>query len=336
MISSGTVYPHREKPPEFYGPTVDELKALCWEVRCPPKIQHFLWQILSGCIAVLKNLKARGIQGDICCARCGKPEESINHVFFKCPPARQVWALSKIPSSPNLFPTGSVFGNMDHLFWRVNPKMDDHHFAWILWYIWKGRNNKVFSNLDVDPRETLRLAELESTLWAEAHVKKNQKPEVQVQTRTPLVTLGSWCFIDGSWKDKDIFSGQSWYSTLPGFNGLLGVRNVRACLSPLHSEIEALIWAMQSMRNLRQFQVTFATDCSQLVKKVSEPEEWPVFKSYLKDVKVLQRSFYNSEIVHVPRTENKRADSLARSARKQSSFVVHMDAELPVWFTESS
>ena len=112
----------------------------------------------------MKNLKARGIQGDICCARCGDPEESINHVFFECPPARQVWALSKIPSPPNIFPISSLFANMDHLFWRVQPKMDDHQFAWILWYIWKARNNKVFSNLDIDPRDTLKLAELESSI----------------------------------------------------------------------------------------------------------------------------------------------------------------------------
>ncbi|KAF3564669.1 hypothetical protein DY000_02013217 [Brassica cretica] len=55
----------------------------------------------------------------------------------------------------------------------------------------------------------------------------------------------------------------------------------------------------------------------------------------LEDIRLLKRSFHNSDIVHVPRTENLRADSLARSARKQTSFVVHMDAELPIWFTES-
>ena len=329
------VYPDREKPPDLIGPTVDILKAFCWKVRCPPKIQHFLWQIISGCIAVMKNLQTRGIQGDICCARCGDPEESINHVFFECPPARQVWALSKIPSNPNIFPSSSFFANMDYLFWRVNPKMDDHQFAWILWYIWKGRNNKVFSNLDIDPTDTLKIAELESTLWAEAQVAKNQMREHQVQNRSTEPNLGRWCFIDGSWKDKELFSGQGWYSTLPGFDGLLGARNVRACLSPLHSEVEALIWAMECMKNLRQFQVTFATDCSQLVKMVSEPEEWPAFGSYLEDIKLLRRSFFNSDIVHVPRTENLRADSLARSARKQPSFVVHMDAELPIWFTGS-
>ena len=62
------VYPDKEKPPEVYGPTVDILKTFCWKVRCPPKINHFLWQMVSACMAVKKNLQARGIQGDICCA----------------------------------------------------------------------------------------------------------------------------------------------------------------------------------------------------------------------------------------------------------------------------
>ena len=99
---------------------------------------------------------------------------------------------------------------------------------------------------------------------------------------------------------------------------------------------EALIWAMECMKNLRQFQVTFSTNCSQLVKMVSKPEEWPAFESYLEDIKRLRRSFFNSEIIHVPRTANLKADNLARSARKQPSSVVHMDVELPLWFTEST
>ena len=84
------VYPDREIPHLMFGPTVDALKAFCWKIRCPPKLKHFLWQLVIGCITVKKNLKARGIQGDICCARCGADEESINDVFFECPPALQV------------------------------------------------------------------------------------------------------------------------------------------------------------------------------------------------------------------------------------------------------
>lgn len=43
--------------------------------------------------------------------------------------------------------------------------MDDHRFAWILWYIRKIRNNKVFNNLNIDPRKTLKFAKTESTIW---------------------------------------------------------------------------------------------------------------------------------------------------------------------------
>ena len=71
----------------------------------------------------------------------------------------------------------------------------------------------------------------------------------------------------------------------------MGVRNVRASLSHLHAEMEALLWAMECMRNLHHFKVTFAMDCSQLVKMVSEQEEWSSFASYLEDFKILKESF---------------------------------------------
>lgn len=121
------------------------------------KFLNFLWQLVSGCIAVKKNLRARRIQGDTICLRCREAEESINHVFFWMSTAVQVCALIRILSNPYIFSTQSLFANMDHLFWRAFPEMEDHQFAWILWYIWKGRNNKVFSNLDIDPRDIFQL-----------------------------------------------------------------------------------------------------------------------------------------------------------------------------------
>ena len=146
--------------------------------------------------------------------------------------------------------------------------MEDHLFAWILCYIWKAKNNKVFSNLDKDPMDTLKLAETKSTLWAEAQILNEQRTIPQIVDTILSSIPGRWCFTDGSWKEDDTFSGQGWFKTLEGFDGLLGAKNVRASLSPLHAEKEALLWAMECMRNLHQFQVTFATDCSQLVKMV--------------------------------------------------------------------
>ncbi|XP_056858420.1 uncharacterized protein LOC130507790, partial [Raphanus sativus] len=158
-------------------------------------------------------------------------------------------------------------------------------------------------NFDVDPRDTLKLAETEAALWLDAQNTNTQIQVRQIAEITPASRLGRWCFTDGSWKDNDKTSGQGWYSILEGFDSLMGARNVRACLSPLHAEVEALIWAMECMRNLH--------------------------------IKTIQDVLINSEIVHVPRTQNMQADKLARSARIQPAFVVQMDAELPAWFSES-
>ena len=57
---------------------------------------------------------------------------------------------------------------------------------------------------------------------------------------------------------------------MEGFDGLIGTKNTRVSLSPFHSEVETLIWEMECMRNLRQFQIIFAMDYSQLVNMVSE------------------------------------------------------------------
>ena len=44
------VYPDIESMPPQFGPSITPLKAFCWKVRCPLKMEHFLWQILTGCI----------------------------------------------------------------------------------------------------------------------------------------------------------------------------------------------------------------------------------------------------------------------------------------------
>ena len=52
---------------------------------------------------------------------------------------------------------------------------------------WKARNNKVFSNLDIDPRDTLKLAETESLLWSEAQNSLAQEIDRSRLQVTPIV-----------------------------------------------------------------------------------------------------------------------------------------------------
>ncbi|XP_010495329.1 PREDICTED: uncharacterized protein LOC104772406 [Camelina sativa] len=193
------------------GPDITTLLAGVWQVRCPPKLKHFMWQALTGCISVSANLRRRGVACDVGCSRCGAEEETVNHVLFLCPPARQAWAQAHVPVGPQHFPTESVYANVDHFIGRNNPGSQVDFFPWLMWYIWKARNAKVFENRTEHPDEVVRLAEGEAASWFLAQTEEGDfvgPSPPSFSARTPRgcpnslssVFSGYRCFVDGSWK----------------------------------------------------------------------------------------------------------------------------------------
>ncbi|XP_010513755.1 PREDICTED: uncharacterized protein LOC104789808 [Camelina sativa] len=296
-----------------------------------------MWQALTGCISVTANLKRRGVACDIGCSRCGAEEETVNHVLFRCPPARQAWALAHVPVGLQNFPTESVYANVDHFLGRNNPGNRVDFFPWLMWYIWKARNAKVFENRDEHPDEVVRLAEGEASSWLQAQMDDGDlegPPAGSPLSRTPRgntvllssVYLGYRCFVDGSWKESDVFSGAGWCCTsVQRESPLLGATNYRRSLSPLHAEVEAFMWAMRCMIGHDIREVTFLTDCSDLVKMVSSPHEWPAFAPYLDDIKMDREEFSSFSLIYVSRNANVRADSLARKARASSHHILFVN-----------
>ncbi|KAG7548661.1 Ribonuclease H-like superfamily [Arabidopsis suecica] len=319
----------------FFGPNINPLKAYSWQVQCPPKIRHFLWQILTGCVPVTENLRKRGIDCDTGCARCGASEETINHTLFQCHPARQIWALSQIPTAIGIFPTESNFTNLDHLFWRIPTEVDSSAFPWIIWYIWKARNEKIFENIDTDPVEVLRLAEKEAQLWQSAQIELHNENHGSVdlvnQDRVRDISLeaeysGYRCFVDGSWKESDKFSGTGWFCTSSnGEPPTMGAANLRRSLSPLHAEVEALLWAMKCMIGADNQEVAFFTDCSDLVKMVSSPTEWPAFSVYLEEFQSDKEEFTSFSLSLISRRANVKADNLARKVRTEPLHITYVN-----------
>ena len=74
-------------------PSITPLKAMIWKLQAPRKIKHFLWQVLSECVATCSRLADRHCGTDRSCPRCGDGDESLNHLLFLCPPTLQTWAL---------------------------------------------------------------------------------------------------------------------------------------------------------------------------------------------------------------------------------------------------
>ncbi|XP_048611782.1 uncharacterized protein LOC125586041 [Brassica napus] len=170
-LAQNVLTPAVEK--EIVEPSIKKLQAFAWKIKAPNKICHLIWQLLTGHVTVTRNLTRRNMRCDNYCPRCGELEETVTHAFFECPPALQVWSLSSTPTSPDIFPVSNVYTNMDYLFWRKNsiiePEQDRDPYPWLLWYIWKARNDKLFRGIDRNPLELVRHAESECQAWFNAN-----------------------------------------------------------------------------------------------------------------------------------------------------------------------
>lgn len=123
-----------------------------WCYVVPLKINFFAWRFIQNRIPLAKNLVSRGVNlGSICCPFCQNSEEEINHVFFDCWFARNMWSWlcnwSDVLHSPptdlqhlrSLLQVGGLSKNFSRL-----------RFALLyatIWMIWNARNRLVFKKL---------------------------------------------------------------------------------------------------------------------------------------------------------------------------------------------
>ncbi|XP_010490442.1 PREDICTED: uncharacterized protein LOC104768216 [Camelina sativa] len=274
------------------GPEITPLLAGDWGAHCPPKIKHFMWQV---------------------------------------------------PVGPDSFPTESVYANVDHFLGSTNPVSQITVFPWLMWYIWKAQNARVFEDVMDNPLDVVQLEEGEANAWlqAQVEVEDEDSPNLSLVPNSrqrgstsslPNLFTGYRCFVDVSWKATDALAGAGWVcSSFQDSRSNMGATNFRRSLSPLHAEVEAFIWAMRCMIGHDYRDVAFYTDCSDLVKMVSSPHDWPAFTPYLDDIKIDQAEFSSFSLSHVPRNANVSADYLASQARLSPQHVLFVNNLPPNW-----
>uniref|UniRef100_A0A803L9W5 Reverse transcriptase zinc-binding domain-containing protein n=1 Tax=Chenopodium quinoa TaxID=63459 RepID=A0A803L9W5_CHEQI len=133
----------KKVPAVLQGVDMNEVWRLIWSMKCPPKLQHFLWRACKGFLAVKERLHYRHITPEKSCSICNASEESINHAIFECKAATEVWAASPLFSQVSAAPSNSFVERF--LWYSKNVSKDELlSIASLAWAAWHCRNKYIF------------------------------------------------------------------------------------------------------------------------------------------------------------------------------------------------
>ena len=156
-----------------------------WKVRIPLRIKTFLWLVLKKSILTRDVLLKRGGSCEKSCSFCGQ-DESIDHLFFKCPLARYVWNTVSVATGINC---QAVDAQNCLTVWLENFGRKQKGkvavgVAAILWGIWKTRNLACFENKwSTEPIEVVRRICYWIDLWVDLQGSEGAKLELQMGAR---------------------------------------------------------------------------------------------------------------------------------------------------------
>ena len=120
-----------------------------WNMKIPLKIKVFMWFVHKGVILTKDNLAKRNWVGSQRCCFCDQ-DESILHLFLKCPLARLLWRTIQV--SFNISPPVNLATLFSSWLDGIEPKIAARirvGVCALLWAIWNCRNDVVFNRKNI-------------------------------------------------------------------------------------------------------------------------------------------------------------------------------------------
>ena len=107
-----------------------------------------MWRMCRGCLPTRVRLLDKGVQCPTQCVSCDSNHEDLNHIFFECPSAVQIWNMAGLWQSiqQSMAASHSVIDNIFSLLQSLSVTQSQK-LAALFWSIWKRRNNKVWEDV---------------------------------------------------------------------------------------------------------------------------------------------------------------------------------------------
>ena len=258
-----------------------------------------------------------------------------------------MWALSPIPSPPDDVMVQSLYSNIYHaLNVQKEYPIEDIQAeiaSWLMWRLWKNRNELVFNGKEYEAECILRKAREDAEEWKgrkvaeETAVKRLevQQPTITNQANPWRPPPSNWvkCNSDSAWHNERDTSGLGWICRNETGEVLwAGARAVTKTGSAILAEAEALKWGAETLANFGYKNIIFETDSLQLAKMINGTEEvWPILHPTIELIRHHLLQIGSFEVRFYPRGGNKAADIIAKESITFVSSIPMLYSVVPMW-----
>ncbi|KAM1442372.1 hypothetical protein ACFXTO_010366 [Malus domestica] len=205
-----------------------------WRLKVPNKMKFFIWRYYNSSLAVRGNLHRRRMRVDTACALCRDAKEIEHHLFFDCEFSRVFWFSCPLQLDIKLA-TGKDFGECWHNLCNRFRKEKNHELilqecVFIMWRIWKCRNELLFKGAEANPMEGVNVVRSQIMEYRASHDPAKMPTTVDVVgeaafyagrpvrwKRPKFGVIKVNC--DGAWCESTLREGYGW--VVRDFAGML-------------------------------------------------------------------------------------------------------------------
>ncbi|KAG2306987.1 hypothetical protein Bca52824_026735 [Brassica carinata] len=267
-------------------------------------------------------------------------------MLFDCSFARQVWASSPIPHPEGGYAKESIFANINTLLnlkeRRCATLEQRRVWPWILWQLWKRRNEMLFEGRCLYALELVQKASRDADEWFSAQLveeewRKEERLSLPVSQRKWIPPVPGWsmCNVGVAFDRGKGLVGGGW--VLRNERGVVLFHSRRAfsgCRNRDDAKLVVVNWAIESMRSQRISKVIFAGEFGDLFGATTRPEAWPSFQFQSSVIRKELEGIEEWRLLVVNREANRGAFFIAQSVTKQGLVNSYVARGHPEWLFE--
>ncbi|XP_030497977.2 uncharacterized protein LOC115713630 [Cannabis sativa] len=290
-----------------------------WKTKVPPKVLHFAWKAVCGCLPTRVQLQTKHVPVQLQCVFCNREEESIMHVLVHCQFARSCWFRSAVSLGQV---AAATFGDwLQDVLSRGHVGMFEEALM-TSWSIWKARNDLLWNKKAQVAADVVFSARTVFNHWNNARSNRFEPLPAIVNT---LCTSEHWIAPEMNWVkvnvDGAIFASTQSYGVGGIARGSDG-RLIEAfclhkadCVQPSLVEAIGVKEALSWIKEKGWQRIILEADSLVVVQALeSNVEMQSVFGSVIVDCINLLNSLVNVYVRFVKRSANNTAHCLARGA----------------------